>query len=65
MSTIPLRNEATERHIWNTRFVSPSIRSLNAEVVWGRSLDAEPVVRMLTRTGFEQKYVYTSMIASQ
>lgn len=50
---------------WATEFQKPDLRQINANVVWGQSRDDEPGVCLVSRSGFEQRYIQTSMIASQ
>ncbi len=51
-------------NVWETTFKKLSIRDVNRTPLAGVVLDGEARVRLITRSGFEQKHIFTSQIAS-
>jgi hypothetical protein len=56
--------ESEDSVIWRSGFQSIDLRSLNAQALRGKMVPGEARPRLITRSGFEQKHILTSQIAS-
>ncbi len=49
---------------WSTTFTNVDLLKYNQNVCQSKYIKKEAKIRLITRSGFEQKYIYTSQIAS-
>ncbi|MBF0153845.1 MAG: hypothetical protein HQL64_08920 [Magnetococcales bacterium] len=49
---------------WQTSFHRPDIKRINETFLPGLYVEGEARVRLISKTGFEQKYIFTSLIAT-
>jgi len=63
-SIAPKSAQAEPGNVWQTSFKKLDIRDVNRKPLTGFMLDGEARARLITRSGFEQKHIFTSQIAS-